>query len=102
MNYKLQLSKTTWQKLAVGAIVLAMFFLGAWSSGASPDEERVAVEMEALKHGYQAQIEHAYNEYIDELAVQGRSYAHGRFQKRLSGMRTAYKDCREIVKGTQR
>jgi hypothetical protein len=99
---KLQLSKTGWQKAAVGAFVIAMFCLGAWTSGASPDEERIGMEMEALKRGYQTQIEHAYNEYIDELAVKGRSYAYGRFQKRLGGIRTAFKDCREIVKGTQR
>ena len=88
------------QKLAIVLLVLALFvIIGAWANAPSPDAERVNLEMAALKMGYEQQIQHAFNEAIDALAVKGRQHSRGSFQRHLDGIRTAYKDCRDIIQG---
>jgi hypothetical protein len=88
------------QKLVVIAVIVCMFFLGAWLSAGtpSPDQERLQIEITALKDGYAEQIRHAYNEAIDAFVVKGRQHAVGSFQRHLNSIRTVYKDCREFIK----
>jgi hypothetical protein len=92
--------ETKKQKLIVIVVVVGMFFLGAWLSAGqlTPDQERLQVEMTALKAGYDEQIRHAYNEAIDTFVVKGRQQAMGNFSRHLNSIRTVYKDCREFIK----
>ena len=78
-----QFSKMTWQKIVVAVIVIAMFFLGAWTSGGTPDEERVKIELTALKDGYADQLKIAYAHFIDDSAAKGRGYAIPRLRNNL-------------------
>ena len=94
----MDVSLPRWQKITVLAIIIGLFCLGVAANTASPDEERVGIELQALKDGYAEQIRHAYNEAIDAFAVKGRQHAMGSFQRHLSSIRTVYKDCRDLIK----
>ena len=82
--------------LALGLLLL-LLLLG-FSALAGSDEDRVNLELAALKRGYEEQIAHAYNEAIDAFVVKGRQHATGSFQRHLSSIRTVYKDCRDVIK----
>lgn len=95
------MNETRRQKLIVIAIIVGMFFLGAWLSAQSgpltPTQERVQIELAALRAGYDEQIRHAYNEAIDAFAVKGRQHAMGSFSRHLNSIRTVYKDCKDLI-----